>query len=148
MKWKESIVIFLVAGVISVAGNTVGYKLPWDAALVGYLLMVVMTLLGMLLTKVLPLKMPMVFWISVIALLSTSPISPIDKWVLHYTGNVEFMALATPILAYAGLAVGKDLPMIKTMSWRIIVVALAVYTGTFIFATMIAQTILHAQGLI
>jgi hypothetical protein len=100
----------------------------------------------MALSRVLP--MPMVFWISVLALLSTSPISPCAKTVLYYTNNLDFMAFTTPILAFAGLAVGKDLEMLKRMSWRIVIVALAVYTGTFVFATAIAQIILRAQGLI
>lgn len=148
MKWKESIVTFTVAGIIAVLGNTIGYKMPWDMALFGYIILVSITLLGIALSEFLPVKFPMVFWISLIALLSTSPISPINKFVLDYTGKMEFMAIATPILAYAGLAVGKDLPMIKQMSWRIVVVALAVYTGTFVFAVVIAEAVLHAQGII
>ena len=148
MKWMETIVIFLVTGVIAVLGNTIGYKHPVDVAVVGYLIMVTITLSGIALAEFLPIKLPMVFWISIIALLSTSPISPVAKTVLAYTGKMDFMAIATPILAYAGLAVGKDLPMFKKMSWRIVVVALAVYTGTFVFATVIAEAVLRMQGLI
>lgn len=148
MKWMETIIIFLVTGVIAVLGNTIGYKHPVDVAVIGYLIMVTITLVGIALAEFLPIKLPMVFWISIIALLSTSPISPVAKTVLAYTGKMDFMAIATPILAYAGLAVGKDLPMFKTMSWRIIVVALAVYTGTFVFATIIAEAVLRVQGLI
>mgnify|MGYP003586263080 CR=1 FL=1 len=148
MKWMETVAIFLVTGIIAVAGNTVGYKHPVDVALIGYLILAGITLLGILLAEVLPVKLPMVFWISLIALLSTSPISPVAKTVLDYTNKMDFMAIATPILAYAGLAVGKDLPMFRNMSWKIIVVALAVYTGTFVFATVIAEAVLRMQGLI
>ena len=148
MKWMETVAIFLVTGIIAVAGNTVGYKHPVDVALIGYLILAGITLLGILLAEVLPVKLPMVFWISLIALLSTSPISPVAKTVLDYTNKMDFMAIATPILAYAGLAVGKDLPMFSNMSWKIIVVALAVYTGTFVFATVIAEAVLRMQGLI
>ena len=49
------------------------------------------------------------------------------------------MALATPILAYAGLSFGKDLNEFKKLGWRIVVVSLVVYTGTFLFATVIAE---------
>ena len=147
-KYMETISLLLIAGVLSVVGNTIGYKNPWDIALVGYLILVVITLLGMALADFLPIKLPMVFWISVIAIFSTCPVSPIDKTVLFYTSKMDFLALTTPILAYAGLSVGKDLPMFKTMSWRIVVVALAVYTGTFFFATIIAEVVLRMQGLI
>ncbi len=148
MKWNEMIVIFAVTGVISVAGNTIGYKHPLDMAIIGYLILLGLTLLGIALSRYLPIKLPMVFWISIVALLSTTPISPFAKQFTEYTNKVEFLALATPILAYAGLAVGKDLAMLKRMSWRIVIVALAVYTGTFVFATVIAEAMLRVEGII
>jgi hypothetical protein len=148
MKWTEMIAIFAVTGVITVAGNTVGYKHPLEAAIIGYLILLGLTLIGIALSRYLPIKLPMVFWISIIALLSTTPICPFAKAFTDYTNKVEFLALATPILAYAGLAVGKDLGMLKRMSWRIVIVALAVYTGTFIFATMIAEAMLRVEGII
>lgn len=49
------------------------------------------------------------------------------------------MALATPILAYASLSFGKDLKEFKKLGWRIVVVSLFVYTGTFLLATLIAE---------
>jgi hypothetical protein len=146
MKWSEMIVIFAVTGVITVIGNTIGYKYPIEIATGGYLILMAITLIGIALSRFLPL--PMVFWISIVALLSTSPLSPFDKTILYYTSNVEFLALTTPILAFAGLSVGKDLNIFKKMSWKIVLVALAVYTGTFVFATIIAQMMLKSMGLI
>lgn len=148
MKWHETVITLIVVGIITLVGNTIGYKLPLVDAVVGYAFMLVITLLGMALAKIIPLKLPMVFWISILALLSTSPISPIAKVVTDYTNKVEFLALCTPILAYAGLAAGKDLAIFKKMSWRIVIVALAVYTGTFVFATIVAQSLLHVEGVI
>jgi hypothetical protein len=147
-EWREMFAIFAITAVIAIAGNTVGYKHPLGTAVVGYLILLGLTLAGIALARYLPIKLPMVFWISIVALLSTSPVSPVAKTFLEYTNKVEFLALATPILAYAGLSVGKDLGMLKTMSWRIVVVALAVYTGTFLFATMISQAMLKVEGLI
>lgn len=148
MKWTETILTFIVTGIITVIGNNIGYHHPLSEAAVGYLMLLAITLLGMALGKYIPIKLPMVFWISLLALASTSPISPWAKTISYYTGKLDFTAICTPILAYAGLAVGKDLAMFKQMSWRIIVVALAVYTGTFILATAVAQVMLHFEGLI
>lgn len=148
MKWTENVVIFLITGIITVIGNTISYKAPVPEAAAGYLILLVITLVGMALGKYMPLKLPMVFWISLLALLSTSPVSPWAKTISYYTGKIDFLALCTPILAYAGLSVGKDLAMFKQMSWRIIVVALAVYTGTFVMATAIAQVMLSIEGII
>lgn len=148
MSWINTIIVFVLIGIMTVAGNTISYPHPAGDAAIGYLIMLVITLIGMALGKYIPIKLPMVFWISVVALLSTSPISPWAKSISFYTGKVDFLAICTPILAYAGLSVGKDLDQFKKMSWRIVVVALAVYTGTFIMATAVAQVMLKFEGLI
>ncbi|WP_192811839.1 hypothetical protein [Priestia filamentosa] len=49
------------------------------------------------------------------------------------------MAIATPILAYAGLSFGKDLKEFRKLSWRIVVISIVVYTGTFVLSTLIAE---------
>ena len=148
MKLVETGLVLLIMGVMTIAGNTIGYHLPIAEAIIGYLIMMAVTLLGMVLAKCIPLKLPMVFWISILALLATSSISPFAQVITQYTSKVDFLALVTPILAYAGLSIGKDLAVFKKMSWRIVVVALAVYTGTFVCATAIAEVVLRMEGII
>lgn len=148
MKFRDMFIALVVIGILTTAGNTIGYHKPIGAAAIGYAIMLIITLVGAGLTKAIPIKFPMVFWVSIVALLVTSPISPIAKTISFYTSQVDFLALCTPILAYAGLAIGKDLEAFKKMSWKIIVVALAVYTGTFLCATAIAQIMLHFEGII
>jgi len=148
MKLIETALVLLIMGVMTIAGNTIGYHFPITVSIIGYLIMMAITLLGIVFAKFIPIKLPMVFWISVIAILATSSISPYAKVITEYTSKVDFLALTTPILAYAGLSIGKDLAVFKKMSWRIVVVALAVYTGTFICATAIAQVMLKFEGII
>ena len=66
--------------------------------------------------------------------------------VISYTKQVSFLALTTPLLAYAGLSVGKDMEAFKALSWRIIPVALAVAAGSFICATVLAEIMLSLEG--
>jgi hypothetical protein len=148
MKMKETIIILLMAGVMAIIGNSLSYNMPAGEAAVGYVIMVAIAVVGMVVARLFPIKLPMVFWISIIAVLSTTPISPVAKMVSYYTGKVDFLALTTPILAYAGLSVGKDLAAFQKISWRIVVVSICVYTGTFLFATMIAQVMLKFEGII
>jgi len=68
--------------------------------------------------------------------------------IIAKTSQVTFLATTTPVLAYAGLSLGKDLGAFRRLSWRIIPVALAVTAGTFICATALAQLVLHLEGLI
>ncbi|MEE3455749.1 MAG: DUF340 domain-containing protein, partial [Succiniclasticum sp.] len=60
--------------------------------------------------------------------------------------KVGFMQLCTPILAYAGVAICKDLDVFAESSWRIVVVSCVVFIGTYIGSAIIAQLILKAIG--
>lgn len=62
-------------------------------------------------------------------------------WVIHYTKQVGFLPITTPVLAYCGLSLGKDIDAFKRLSWRIVPVALAVGAGSFICATVLAEII-------
>ena len=149
-KYFEQIPIFLLVGAITLIGNYIGFKVPIMQSLIGMLLIIAITLVGIAISKIIPIKqLPSVFWISIIALLVTSPINPygamLDK---QFFSKINFMALATPILAFSGLSFGKDLKLLKTLSWRIVIVALAVFTGTFVCATAIAQLVLKMTHVI
>ncbi len=148
MKMRDMTIAFVLLGIMTVVGNAIGYKMPVVESVIGYAIMLLITLAGVAITRLVPVNLPMVFWVSVVALGVTSPLSPMAKTISYYTGKVDFLALCTPILAYAGLSIGKDIEAFKQMSWRIVVVALAVYTGTFVFATAIAQVVLHLEGVI
>lgn len=136
---KEKIVIFCIIGVIALLGNWIGYGVSLFEALPGMIVILAFTVLGYALARYLPFKFPAVAWISLIAMLVTSPIFPGSSILAGYTDKLNFMALATPILAYAGLSFGKDIQDFKKMSWRIVVVSLVVYTGTFLVATIFAE---------
>ena len=141
---EKSKVLALI-GFIAILGNWVGYGVSPIEALPGMIVIVIITIIGLALNVALP-KMPSVVWISLIALIVTTPIFPGNEWVVEKTGAINFMALATPILAYAGLSLGKDLESFKKLGWRIVVISLIVYTGTFLFATLFAEIVFKIQG--
>ena len=60
--------------------------------------------------------------------------------------NVGFVALCTPILAYAGVSIGKDLDAFAKTGWRIVILAIVVFVGTYIASAIIAQCIFKALG--
>ncbi len=148
MNWIETIAVFVVAGILAIAAAIVGFKIAVTEAIIGSAILVLITLVGILVARIMPGNLPMVFWVSIVAILSTTSISPFAATVTQYTAKIDFLAICTVVLAYAGLTVGKDLAMFKKMSWRIIVVALAVYTGTFLCATLVAEIMLHLEGII
>ncbi len=146
MKFAEQTIVLILAGIIGVVANSVGHKASVVDSLVGLALLIVITMIGQAVASLGPKKIPNVFWLSLIALLSTSAINPAGKYLATLMNKVDFMAIATVILAYAGLSIGKDMKIFRRIGWRMVVVALVVYTGTFVFATVIAQIVLKAQG--
>lgn len=137
--------VLVLIGIIAILGNWVGYDVSPITALPGIILIVLFTVIGLSLNVAIP-KIPAVIWISLIALIATTPIFPGNEWIVEKTGKINFMALATPILAYAGLSLGKDLESFKKLGWRIVIVSLVVYTGTFLFATLFAEIVFKLQG--
>ncbi len=146
-KWADQLIILLWVGLVIMISNYLGFGVPVLDSLIGVALLIAITIIGMLIAEFAPLNMPSVFWISLVAILVTSPLNPYGAFLdKQYLGKINFLAISTAILAYAGLAVGKDLKLFKQLSWRIVVVALAVYTGTFLGAAVIAEVILRFTG--
>lgn len=144
---KDMVFILLVTGIFSWSANLINIHPDLAGSAVGVFFLVVLATIGIFLSK-LPLlgKLPMVFWVSIVAVVVSIPGFPGGAFVLSYTKQVSFIALTTPLLAYAGLSVGKDMEAFKALSWRIIPVALAVAAGSFICATVLAEIMLHLEG--
>jgi len=149
MKIFETIFVFILVAIIMAAGNTVGYHIDFISSLKALGVLVIISIVGLLISKLPGLnKFPVILWVSVIAAIVSAPIFPYHEEIVAITDQVTLLAVCTPILAYAGLAIGKDLALFKNISWRIIPVSLAVFSGTFIFAAIIAQITLHWEGVI
>ena len=149
MKILETIFMLILVAIIMAAGNNVGYKIDIISSFEALAVLAVISIVGFLLSKLPGLKkFPVILWISVVAAVVSSPIFPYHTELVAITDQVSLLAVCTPVLAYAGLAIGKDLALFKNISWRIIPVSLAVFSGTFIFAALIAQVTLHWEGVI
>lgn len=149
MKISETIFLLILVAIIMAAGNSVGYKVDFITSLQAVGILVIISVAGFFISKI-PYfsKFPIILWVSIVAAVVSSPIFPGHEIVVQLTDKVSLLAVCTPVLAYAGLAIGKDLALFKSISWRIIPVSLAVFSGTFIFAALIAQVTLHWEGVI
>jgi len=67
---------------------------------------------------------------------------------LDYTNSVNFLGTTTPIPAFAGIAVGTQVDRLKQLSWKLVVIAFAVFLGTFFGSAVVAEIVLKIQGLI
>ena len=140
-KLKDYIFILLVTGLYTVVANTFGYNGDLAQGAVGILVIVVIQMLPGF------NKLPVVFWVSLTAVIVSIPSFPGGVWIVEQTKHINFLATTTPILAYGGLCLGKDLEAFKRLSWRIVPVAMAVASGSFLCATALAELMLHLEGI-
>lgn len=140
--------MLVVIGVITVVGNYVGYGVSPIEAAPGMLLIAAIGLVALSLSHHLPLKFPAFAYATIIGFGLSLPFSPVQDVVLSLTDPVQFLATTTPILAYAGLSIGLQMTSMKRMSWKIVVVAVCAFTGTFVGSALIAQVVLSYQGII
>lgn len=134
---------WLLVGLMVLIGNRIGYGTSMLEALPGVLLIILAVLVGDLLYSATKRKLPAVCWISFIAMAMTFPQVPYAAEVAALTGKVSFLAMITPMLTFAGLALAKDIPAFRRLGWRIVVVSLLANAGVFLAAAVIAQFFVH-----
>ncbi|KYH28455.1 MULTISPECIES: hypothetical protein [Clostridium] len=146
MKIKDSLFILVLMGILSLIGNMVGAKNNIIDAFPGMAILVIISILGIILAKIIPGKIPAVAYIVTLACILTYPGFPCSALISKYMEKVDFLTLTTPILAYVGISIGKDLDSFKKSGWRIIVVSCFVFLGTYLGSAIISQIILKALG--
>ena len=138
-KLKDYIFILLVTGLYTVVANTFGYNGDLAQGAVGILVIVAIAFFGVVI-QMLPgfNKLPVVFWVSLTSVIVSIPSFPGGVWIVEQTKHINF---------HGGLCLGKDLEAFKRLSWRIVPVAMAVASGSFLCATALAELMLHLEGI-
>lgn len=143
---KDVGVILLIVCGTSLIGNWIAVKVDPIKALPGMVILGLISFAGWGLSKIVPAKLPAIVYISALAVILTTPWTPGSEFILKQVNNVNFLALCTPVLAYAGIAIGNDIEQFAKMSWKMVIVAILVFTGTFLGSAIIAQVILKLTG--
>lgn len=139
--------LLLIACAIGLIANQVGTGTSVLAALPGMAILYLVSVAGIVLARYVPLKLPGVAWTSLLAILVTIPAIPGSAWVLEQVNNLNFLALATPALAYGGLALTKgEFDIARRSGWKIVIVAICVMFGTYIGSVLIADIALRMSG--
>ena len=136
----QVISIWLGVGAIALAANYIAFKtIPDSRTAAGLAIILLCVAIGYGLYKLTRSLVPAVLWVSLIAMALTYPTMPYAAEIAALTGRINFLALATPVIALAGLSIAKDLPVFRKLGWRIVVVSLAANAGTFIGGAFVAQ---------
>lgn len=146
MNLMNSFIVLLIVGAMSLVGNFVGYNNGIIESAPGMAILIAVSLIGIAMARYLPGGLPAVLYVVTLACIMTYPSFPFAQTINAYIAKVNFLSLTTPILAYAGISIGKDLDAFKKTGWRIVVLACIVFTGTFIGSTIIAEIVLRYLG--
>lgn len=156
--WFTRVKVLLISGVFASIANWINTLksgkpiLPWEIApalITMFCIICVACFLDELVRTYTPVKLPNIIYISLLTLILSIPgVSPIADFMMVEFGKIGLLPLCTPILAYAGIAIGKDLDDFKKQGLAIMCVACLTFIGTFFGSALIAHLILKFQGVI
>lgn len=148
MKFSQAFRIFVISGILALIGNFIGFKINPIDALPGMVILLILVVAGYAVSRVSPIKLPSIAYISALAIIASIPGVPGADLVVKYVNNVQFLALCTPILSYAGISIGKDMDSFKKQGAKIVVVTLLALTGTYVGSAIISHLVLKLTGAI
>lgn len=155
-KFSRIVLMLFITAVIASLGNLVVFHkanpdasfslAPMIDSLPGMAFLYLLALAGVLCKRHIPCQLPAAAYIVTIGCIITIPGVPYAEEISKMVAKVNFMALCTPILAYAGLSLAKDLDVMKRSGWKLVFLAVFVFLGTFLGSAIIADTVLKAMG--
>ncbi len=155
--WAVFLKVLCFSAVFASIGNWIstikaGAPVTPLEAVPGMILLLVITILGQLLweliNKVWSKNLPAIAYISLLAIIATVPGFPGAEFTAASINKIGLLPLCTPILAYAGISLGKDLDTFKKQGPAIVIISLFAFLGTYIGSAIIAQIILKMTGVI
>ncbi|NYD78334.1 DUF3100 domain-containing protein [Arthrobacter cupressi] len=105
----------------------------------GYLIIDALLLAGLGLSRLCRGKVPSMVFIITLGALASSPVSPFAKALITMVTSVNFLSICTVVLTVAGLSLGKDIPLLRRIGWRIVPVGLVAIASSYLFSVVIAQ---------
>ncbi|OKJ39937.1 DUF3100 domain-containing protein [Streptomyces sp. CB01580] len=140
--------LWLSLGVLTVLGlgtaSVAAGAISWNI-IGGYAVLLGLVLLGLFLAKV-SRKISAIVWITTVGAYVSSPWFFASGSLNSLVGSVDFLSIATIMLTLAGLSLGKDLPLLRRIGWKIVPVGLVAITASFLLSVLIAEFTLGAWG--
>ncbi|HGM3506666.1 TPA: hypothetical protein ACKOR7_001236 [Clostridioides difficile] len=146
-KSSYQLLVMSVIGVIILIGQRISVGTSIVTALPGMVMLILAAMAAMIIKDLFPKSIfPAFGFATIIGLLLSMPYSPTSEVFLTNTNNINFMAITTPLLAFAGISVGNKIEALKEMSWKIVIISIIVFTTIFFACASIAHIVLSIQG--
>ncbi len=158
--WAVRIKVLCISGILAALANFIStYKAgapvtPLEAV-PALLMMFAIVIVGCFIQELVEriskgkVKLPTILYISLISMICSIPgLFPFAEYLVAEFSKVGLLSLCTPILAYAGISIGKDMSEFKKQGVAIVCVSLLTFLGTFVGSALIAQIVLTITGVI
>lgn len=156
-EWAVRIKVLIITAVIASIGNMLStwhagdMVMPWEIlpALASMFVIVILGCLADELMRKIHISLPKILYISLFTMLLSIPgFSPIAEWMQVNYAKIGVLPLCTPILAYAGISIGKDMDSFKKQGLGIVITSLMAFAGTYIGSAIIAEVLLRLTHVI
>lgn len=85
---------------------------------------------------------PILGWVSIVSIVFCL----MSNYIVEAILAVDFLSITTPVLAFAGISVANQLVDLTKTSWKILIVAIFVFSGAYLLTTIVAQIGLTLAG--
>lgn len=156
-EWAVRIKVLVITAVIASIGDMLSTwhagapVMPWETipALASMFVIVILGCLADELMRKIHISLPKILYISLFTMLLSIPgFSPIAEWMQVNYAKIGVLPLCTPILAYAGISIGKDMDSFKKQGLGIVLTSLMAFAGTYIGSAIIAEVLLKLTHVI
>jgi hypothetical protein len=138
----QATLALVTLGVAALVSNWVGPKSYASIDILGMVILCVITALSLALRRLIP-QVPAVIWALTIGVVLTTSYLPFGPTVAHWVSHLDLISVGVPALGFVGLSLGRDVALLRKLSWRVVVVAFVTYTTTYVAAAAIAQFVIE-----
>lgn len=139
--------LLVITGMLVLITQKVGLKMSILDAIPGMIIIILVATIALIIRDLFPKSIfPAFGWVTILGFLFSMPYNPLSIKFMEYTDKVNFMAITTPLLAFAGLSVGNKIDDLKKMSWKIALISVIVFITIFFACALIAETVLRLRG--
>ena len=142
MRYAEWGLLLIISGLGIALANFVGFEVGFMDSLPGILILLAISAVAVVISKVVPLKLPIIAYCSIIGLLVASPICPAREFIIASADKINFTAPLKLVGAYAGISISDQIKSFVKQGWKMIIIGVLVMTGTFLGSACIAQLVL------
>ncbi|RAX44230.1 DUF3100 domain-containing protein [Arthrobacter sp. AQ5-06] len=136
------LIAFAATGVAGVLLNALGTGSMRPLDLLGVFILLTLTAVALVLAKLVP-AVPSSIWVLALATIASATFLPIGPFIASATQHINVLFAGLPMIALIGMSLGRDVKALRSLSWKIVIVALLTFTASFVAAVVIAQVALN-----